>query len=254
MKTSIPIYIGTVCLEKNRWGSREPSFKISEWAERFAEDGFEGIELWEFHYLLADESEKEQLCKLDIPIVYNSYANFADEGKESQLKAAQAIKDLRPEALKYNLGHDKEKLDEYRCNLLKWADLIPSDCKLLCECHQGTVLEDPDFAGKFFADLPAERFGVMVHPITDAEKLKQWFDVFGERVCELHFQFRTPESDPSVEPGCKALEKAVTILQDYEFSGVATIEFTRGIGKDEDIRELYANACSDMQACRKMFA
>ena len=72
MDLKIPIYLSTVCLEKNRWGRREPSFKVSEWTQRLAEYGFDGIELWEFHYLLADDAEKAKLTNLDMPMIYNS--------------------------------------------------------------------------------------------------------------------------------------------------------------------------------------
>ena len=56
------IYIGSACLERTRWGSRQPSFLVSDWLARFQADGFDGIELWEFHYLRADAAEQERLA------------------------------------------------------------------------------------------------------------------------------------------------------------------------------------------------
>ena len=37
-----PIYIGMILLEKNRWGTREPSYRISDWVGRFTNAGFDG--------------------------------------------------------------------------------------------------------------------------------------------------------------------------------------------------------------------
>ena len=153
----IPIYIGTVCLERNRWGSKEPSFKVSEWADRFKADGLDGIELWENHYLRADKAEQKALGDGVLPItIFNSYVGFTDEEAEDRRMAAEGIQTLQAPALKYNLGHDNDKTDEYRRNLLAWAELLPSDCRLICECHQGTVLETIKAASEFHAELDPE--------------------------------------------------------------------------------------------------
>ena len=53
----------TVCMEKNRWSTRMPSFKVSEWIPRFKADGFDAVELWESHFLEADNDEQEALCR-----------------------------------------------------------------------------------------------------------------------------------------------------------------------------------------------
>jgi hypothetical protein len=250
---NIPIYIGTVALEKNRWGSRDPSFKVSEWAGRFANDGFDGIELWEFHYLLADDSEKENLANLEIPILYNSYVGFTDAEKEARDNAVKAINKLKAPALKYNLGHDSEKLEEYKKNLLAWSEAIHPDCRILSECHEGTVLDDLDIAIEFHRDLDPKRFGIIQHPAGNTEDFKKWYDAFPEQVDQLHMQFRTPESDPSTKECRESLEKLAEFLKDKQFDGKATIEFTRGIGKEENINEIYDNACSDMRCCREIF-
>ncbi len=249
----MPIYIGTVALEKNRWGSREPSFKVSEWTKRFIDDGFEGMELWEFHYLLADESEKERISNSDFPILYNSYVGFNDEDSEGRTEAAKAINVIKAHALKYNVKDDSDKFDEYKKNLLAWSDQIHPDCRLLCECHGGTLLEDLDTAKRFFQDLDPERFGIMQHPAGNLEAFSKWHDAFGERIEQLHMQFRTPESDPSTSECRESLEELDAYLKNKNFEGKLTIEFTRGIGKEENIEDVYANACSDMRCCNDIF-
>ena len=131
MKTDAPIYMSTVALDPTRWGRREPSFDVSEWLPRFEADGFDGVELWEYHYQLADPTEQARLAAAAESIfVYNAYVGFGDDEAESRAKAAEAIRQLCPTAVKYNLGGDADRLDEYRRNLLAWADILPASCRL----------------------------------------------------------------------------------------------------------------------------
>lgn len=253
MGRDIPIYIATVCLEKNRWKIREPSFKVSRWIERFAADGFEGVELWEFHYIRGDDIEQEKLRRLKMPLIYNSYVEFSDNDAENRFIAAKAIRDLGAHSVKYNLGKDATKLDEYRRNLKSWADALPSSCRLLCECHAGTIMEDINIAFEFHRELDADRFGIIVHPMENPEKFRDWLKTFKRRVCELHMQFRTEDSDPSNEAGHDKLMTCARIAKEYDFRGILTIEFTRGIGQNEQIEEIYSNACMDLRACQKIF-
>lgn len=250
-KDSKSIYIGSVCLERTRWGKREPSFKVSDWLPRFTRDGFDGVELWEFHYTRADEAERARMASLGPIAIFNSYVGFGDEDAEVRDQVASAIKTLAAPAVKYNLGGDAAKLDEYRRNLLAWAETVPSGCRLLCECHPGTVLEELDAAVAFFEDLDPVRFGVIAHISGDAEGLDRWLTAFGSRVQHMHLQSRGPESDPAVAENRERLAPSYAALLRHGFSGSLAIEFTRGIGREEDIEELYANACADMAYVRE---
>ena len=152
MKNIREIYISTVALDPTRWGRRIPSFDVSAWLPRFAGDGFDGVELWEFHFLPAEKADQERLVAAASSVaIYNSYVGFADEDAEARAAAAEAITRLQPRAVKYNLGGDAARKDEYRRNLLAWADALPADCRLLCECHQGSILEQVADAAAFFA-------------------------------------------------------------------------------------------------------
>lgn len=256
MSKNNSFYIGTVSLERNRWGSREPSFKVSEWLHRFAADGFDGVELWENHYLAADDVEKAGLARESAAIaVFNSYAKFDDESSETRAKAALAAAELDVAAVKYNLGGDRGKLDEYRRNLMEWAGLLPDSCRLLCECHQGTVLENVEDAVAFFADLDPVRFGVIVH-VSGGEQgqLESWMKAVGARVQHLHVQMRGPESDPQNPAARKNLDVSFGLVKKHGFAGSVTMEFTRGIGKDEDIEVIYANVCRDLAYCREVLS
>ena len=251
MESQIDIYMGTVCLERNRWGSREPSFLVSDWLPRFEADGFGGVELWEKHYLAAGEAEQARLVSAASSVaIYNSYAAFDDDGAALREQAVDAVTRLGTPAVKYNLGSDPTQLASYRRNLLTWSEQMPQACHLLCECHAGTVLERVDDAVTFFADLDPARFGIIMHPVGDPALVQGWFEAFGSRLAHLHIQMCGPETDPTVPGNRDALDLCFGVVRAHGFKGTATMEFTRGIGKDEDIETLYANACIDLAYCK----
>lgn len=249
------IYLATVCLERNRWGSRQPSFAVSDWLGRFRADGFDGVELWENHYLAADEEEKAGLIELGSPVaVYNSYVGFETEEPEQRQRAAEAVCDLSAIAVKYNLGGDPNRGDEYRRNLLEWSAMLPESCRLLCECHPGTVLESRDAAADYFADLDPHRHGAIVHISGDPDGVEAWFTALGPRIVHLHLQMRTEETSPTTAEGRQALDACFAVTRSNGFDGSMSIEFTRGIGRNEDIEQVYSNACADLAYCRKATA
>ena len=254
MNTRREIYIGTVALDRNRWGSRAPSLLVSDWLGRFEVDGFDGVELWEFHYLSADEAEQARLETAAPFAIYNSYVGFADADANARERAADAVVRLKASAVKYNLGGDMAKVDEYRRNLLAWADLLPASCHLLCECHPGTVLEAIENAAAFFGELDPGRFGVIAHCSGAPAALEPWLDTFGARVQHLHLQFRESESDPAMAANRQRLDACFDLLKQHGFAGSAAIEFSRGIGREEDIETLYANACIDVAYVRERLA
>ena len=80
-----PLYLGTAALEIYRWAPACPmeirpvSLQISEWAEKIAAAGFDGIELWEQHSLNVSVTEKARQNRLLAPLaVYNTYLPFDD--------------------------------------------------------------------------------------------------------------------------------------------------------------------------------
>jgi len=224
---------------------------VSDWLPRFAGDGFDGVELWENHFLAADEGEQDRLVGAASAIaIYNSYAGFADEDVEAREKAAGAIALLRPAAVKYNLGGNADRTEEYGRGLLSWAEQLPEDCRLLCECHPGTALEHIPDAVAFFADLDPVRFGIIVHASGSPDGLAEWFSSFGPRIQHLHVQLRGAENDPTVPANRERLDACFAAVREYGFQGSVALEFTRGIGRDEDIETVYANACLDLAYCR----
>jgi len=251
MNTNRNIYIGTVCLERTRWGKREPSFAVSDWMARFQRDGFDGVELWSYHFTRADAAEQQRLISAAPIAIYNSYVGFTDAATAERQQEAEIINKLRAGAVKFNVGNDPAQLSAYKRNLLAWADLLPASCQMLCECHPGTLLETPDAAYSFHADLDPARYGIIVHVgNTAAEDLETWLDTFRDRVRHLHVQFRSADTDPGDPAKRPALDALFEIVRKHAFNGTVTMEFTRGIGKEENIETIYANACSDMAYIR----
>ena len=247
------IYISTACLERNRWSSRQPSFRVSEWLPRFAAYGFDGVELWENHWLAADTDERVRLVEGKASVaIFNTYANFSNEHSAQREAAADAIKQLAVSGVKYNLGNDPDNISDYRRNLLHWAGCLPDTCQLLCECHPGTFLEKAAVAADFFADLDPNRYGVIAHASGNPETIDEWFSTFGSRVTHLHVQMRDSQTDPDLPEARETLDACFAEVTKHDFQGSVSIEFTRGIGKHEDIETIYANACVDMTYCRKV--
>lgn len=247
-------YLATVGLERNRWGSRDPSIRVSEWIDRVLKDGFDGLELWSYHYLRADEAEQERLiARQDAIAVYNSYVGFDDDSAEQRTIEADAIAKLGTTDVKYNLGHHTEQLAAYKRNLLAWAETLPAATRLICECHQGSAVDTVESSQAFFGDLDPEKFVILVHPLGDPQAAKPWFDAFGSRIVELHIQLRPPEADPDV-PACReGLDRSVELVKSYHLPLNIVLEFTRGIKRDEDTEEIYANFLKDLAYFKAQF-
>lgn len=246
------IYLATVCLERNRWGSREPSFSVSDWCARFMADGFDGIELWENHYLKVESRERDALHAARSAIaIFNTYAGFGDElaDVEHRHAVSSAIARLGAAAVKYNVGADSSRIEQYRNNVCAWAGTLGPACRLLCECHPGTVLERPDAAAEFFAELDPSRFGVIAHATGDASALEEWARKCGPRLQHIHLQLREPKH--ATATGRARLRSCVDVLRSNRYSGTISIEFTRGIGEHEQIEGMYAEALSDLKAYRE---
>lgn len=245
------IYLATVCLERNRWGSKRPSFAVSDWLARLANDGFDGIELWEHHYLDVDPAEQARLVEQAAPLaVFNSYVDFTDAGQSRRAAAADAVTALSARAVKYNLGGDPACAAEYRRNLVEWTAKLPESCRLLCECHPGTVLEELPAAAAHFEGLDPNRHGAVAHVAGNPDGVAEWFSALGPRIAHVHLQLRTPQSAPSTPAGRNALDACFKVVREHGFQGSLTIEFTRGIGRNEDIEQIYSEACVDLAYCR----
>ena len=250
------IYIGSILLEKNRWSKEKtPTLQVSDWAGRFARDGLDGIELWEYHATLTDEGERGKLDGTPCPIaVFNSYAAMtdADDGR----RAAHADLALRYGArgIKFNVGNDPAARDDYLKNVMRWRDALGGRVELLCECHPGTIIEEPAAARKFFDTAGLEGIGVIVHAFNAADTLDEWFRHFGDKVRHAHLQSRRGRDVVNFADDEAAVKKALALMTDAGFTspdrpggrGSFTLEFTQGTLTEQDNPDwLYAAALRD---------
>jgi hypothetical protein len=244
--TKTPIYISSVLLEKNRWSTRVPSLKVSDWSRRLFDAGFDGIELWENHLLLVEAAERDAVLAGPLPVtVLNTYCAFDDAGAESRAASAKLAGFLSAPAVKFNLGDDPALAQVHIDNLTAWRELLPADCRLLCECHPGTILEEPERAAKILA--PLQDIEIIVHAFSgdDDTVLQRWLEAFGPAVTHIHGVLK----DRSHVPG------RIDILRSAGFSGTCSIEFCEGVAQPpEDMSRLLATAADDLHYLRKELA
>ena len=238
------IYLSSVLLEKTRWRSREPSFKVSEWSQRIADAGFDGIELWENHLLKADKTEWEAVLAGPSPVtILNTYCDFGDASADAKAASAELANFLNVEAVKFNFGNDVEQIESYRKNLLSWKDELPKGCRLLCEVHPYTVLEELDNAQEILAPI-MDQIEIIVHAFgdDDVSDLVKRIEIFGSAITHVHAVLTDKDSAP----------KRIGILKDANIGGSYSIEFCHGVREGEqDIGVLLATATEDLNYLRK---
>ena len=252
--------LGSILLEPNRWSKEKtPTLRVSEWAARARDAGFDGIELWENHWAKADEAERAALLASPCPVVYyNTYAPFDDAPRSRAARdaAAEATRRTRATGVKFNVGNAPAKQEEYLRAAEAWAGSLPAGCRALCECHPGTLLETPEAAAKAFSDRWADpaRFGAIVHPFTQTpERLADWGRLLGERVVHAHVQIRT-DKDALVRLDRKPreAEAALAALGDRRDRITYTLEFTEGTRTPDDKPDvLFKNALADLRFLRE---
>jgi sugar phosphate isomerase/epimerase len=252
------IYLGSILLEPNRWSEkREPSYRVSEWVDRIRGAGFEGIELWENHYYMADEKEREALESSSSFIeIFNNYTGFSDEFGESRRMASDAVRKLEAGGTKFNIGNNEGDWDLYVKTVNDWGLQLPEGTRVLCECHPNTLVETPEGAAKAFSEWSDNRFEAIVHPFNkDEAALKAWFEALGPRITHLHTQMRGAkdfEAFCRIEDRAEKAKTAIKIMKDYGFRGTITIEFAKGTRTENDTPEyLFENACADLAFIRE---
>jgi len=253
MEYTNKIYLGTVCLEVNRWTSKEPSFLVSDWLERIRDAGFDGIELWENHALLASPEERQRIKDDPFPVFFNSYAGLDDESDAAREKATELAKYFNAGGIKFNSGNEPAKLAEYQKNLKHWSQQFPDDFRFLSECHPNTLFEDPETAHQSLHREELVNVGIIQHLFWDRKALLEWFKLFGDKLSHMHIQLRNPDNSCALladKPD--RVKEAVALLREQGFSGSFTIEFVEGTRTDnENIEDLFKNAVSDLNTLKK---
>lgn len=257
MGKNFEIYMATVLLDRNRWTEdHNPAVKASVWLERFKADGFDGLELWSFHATHASEEELVRLNQSGLPIrIFNSYACFDREDPEQETDITAAVR-FGARGIKYNIGSDPALRKTYLKQLAAWRERVPENIRLLCECHPGTIIEQPADAKAFFDELGLDGHGIIVHPFSRFDSLEEWFDRFGPDVVHAHMQM--PDEEGRLirfDKRPDLAEQAIRIMQQKNYCGSYSLEFTEGVAiPGESPEMLYQNARKDLSLLRSLLA
>ncbi len=254
MAPDAEIYIGTILLEKSRWSrDKTPTYRVSEWAQRFADAGFDGMELWEYHATMAGEGEVTALAESPCPVaIFNSYASMDEAGAGRRREAVTLTERLGASGVKFNVGRDPEQRQTYVEAVRRWGERFPEDVRLLCECHPGTIIEEPTEARRFFDDVGGERWQVIVHAFSRTERLQEWFDEFGPAVSHVHAQLSRDGDYVCLDEWPERVAQTLGILRENGFGGTYTLEFTKGTHADGETMEmLWENVQRDLATLRR---
>lgn len=236
-----PVLLGTVAIEPNRWGAvRSGGFPVtvlSEWLPTIAAAGFGGLELWERHATFVDEHEVERIVRGPVPVVvFNSYALWDDPEPFARDEVARWVDRFGAAGVKFNVGNDAKARDVYVERLARFDEQLSPGVRLLCECHAGTLAEDPDLASAMFDEVaPAERLQAIVHlGRTPTDETRAFMERLGDRVGHVHLQLA--EEGPTTDPASLAADLRIgaELLRTFGFEGSWTIEFSHGLMTNRD--------------------
>jgi sugar phosphate isomerase/epimerase len=238
--TSAQVLLGTVAIEPNRWGMAKPDGApvtvVSEWLDAIAAAGFDGLELWERHATWVDAGEVDKIAAGPIPVViFNGYALWDDPDPGAREATAAWVRRFGATGVKFNLGNDPSARDAYVERLRRFHEQVDPSVRLLCECHEGTLADDPAIAaGIFDAVASRERLQAIVHLHRKPHGVAAFMDGYGDRVGHVHVQLA--EEGPDTDPAALAddLREGVELLRSFGFAGSWTIEFAYGRMTDHD--------------------
>ena len=250
------ILLGTVAIEPNRWGTidrtRRATVVLDDWLDQIAAAGFDGIELWEGH--LSDVVA----TSITLPVaVFNSYMSFDDPDPSTRDQVAADVARTPAGGVKVNVGADPERAGAYAERLATFTASLKPDVAVLCECHAGTIAEDPATAARILvAAGSADRMQAIVHTHEDDDHLRARFDAYGERITHVHVNHLDGAlAAPRLADVVDALAAKVGLLAELGFAGSWTIEFVHGVGTtDDDPAFLVERAADDLVVLREVLA
>jgi hypothetical protein len=145
---------------------------------------------------------------------------------------------------------DIETMMKHRDTLLKFAELLKGDVKLLCECHGWTSMEVPERAAEIFRTLD-ERFGAIIHLGTEPELARRCFECYGDRICHIHTAASTENGFVLLSDKDELMRGNLEHFISKGFNGTFTLEFV----KEEDTMEAhYANTIKDFDYIKSILA
>lgn len=253
------ILLGSIALEPNRWSLVDPdrraTITLSEWLDPAADAGFDGVELWEPHLREADDAEVAAVLGHRLPVrVFNTYVGFDDPDDTDRDEAAAWIRRSGAPMAKWNTGPERDPaaLTAYGERLARWAATLPG-VTLACECHDGSAMDDPSAAALVLAaGGPPETVRAMLHTNDGAERIREKFAAYGDRITHVHVNHLDRGAPPLTEIRDE-LAATVSLLGELGFAGSYTIEFVHGLGTDDDRPErLLRQAAADLAVLREL--
>ena len=242
------IYLATVGIERLRWAKpKRSSIDLHSYIPRIAEAGFDGIELWEFHAtgLAEDELERARAVARDAgcPLtILSTYVTTVptDENVEHRRRLNHTARLLGAEAYKYNIrGPSREDAVRF---VLDWA--AETDVLFLCECHGGTLMEEPETAAGILLELGPERFPAILHSLAAADdEFERDLALKGNMLRHVHVQ-RAGEERELIAARTKRLGEMGLAL-------TWSIEFSAAVSDNADNETCFAAAVEDMKFLRE---
>ena len=236
------IYLGTVGLEKNRWGSRMPSFCVSNYMYKAKAYGFDGIELWQEHLTKADSEEYKKICNSGIPIIFSTYCTFENGVTEEMKQIAKCITDCNAHAVKFNLGTESYDIENQIECLMSWVALLPTNVDMYCECHAGTYMSDIDNAKRILERL-GSRYYAIVHTNLKETSFEHYQNTLGSKIVHVHSQTRNENNETVMlsyynEQNKNRIEK----IKSIENIRSITLEFTE---ESSNVEKSFEHMCND---------
>lgn len=243
-------YFATILLEKNRWSDlKSSSYSIIDWKDRILEGGYKGIELWEHHAFSSSPEELDQISDAFPEILFNCYADFSNSSLLRLEQTAAMISHLGAIGCKFNFGNDPKKLDEYIVNFKRWKEMLPTNFRFLCECHENTLLDTPESAVKILSQLGSPRVDAILHSHIDSPAAAKWFHFLGDRITHCHANYFRCGANPwNDSHDCSFdIEETLKIISRSSIRSIS-LEFVEGVGEQvENLDVLFTRALRDKE-------
>lgn len=249
------IHLGTIAIEPARWAwlGDDPAtpIAVSPWLDRIRDAGFDGIELWEPHVRQAEPGEVAAVFDHPLPVaVFNTYVGFDDPDDTGREATAEWIRRSGAGKAKWNTGaerHDGAR-GAYRGRLERFAAMIPA-VELVCECHDGSAMDDPAFAAHVLAGGSSALF----HTHDDLDLIRAKFAAYGDRITHVHVNHLFTGC-PKLADIRDELAEKVGVARELGFDGTWTLEFVHGTGDPAHDRPepLFAQAVEDLGVLRDL--
>lgn len=245
------IYLATVGIEKFRWAKpRRSSVDIEAYIPRIAEAGFDGIELWEFHAtgLSDDELKRTRALAEDAncPVaILSTYVETVPTGENiaHRRRLNDIARALGAEAYKYNIsGPSREDAVRF---VKDWAG--ETDVAFLCECHGGTLVEDPEVASDVIRELGSERFGAILHTLAaEDDEFERDLALKKDLFRHVHVQNAAKQGERTRE----RIRERVDRLKEMGLGLTWSIEFSSPVYEGADNDTCFRAAVEDMEFLR----